>query len=506
MGNLKLKEIKADGWVNDFIGIGNDRDKMSATWFGTGRRISDTELDRIFHGEPVAELLCGKLIKAALAKGFDVHVDTESDMDVEEIERSGAIEKDIHQKLRSLKFSTKYKEAVIWSKVFGASVLVLGADDGGELAEPLNVEKIKTFSHLQIFDRRYVVPIRWYTDFKHEKYGEPEVYRIYSTPSRAPGAIHEGIDVHESRLVVINGTLSSVSWKQEHDGWPQSMLERLDGVLKGWGISWGMLYNLMSDAPQAVYKMQDLIGALEGQNEDVVKTRMQLVDMNRSGARALCVDAETEEFVRADYDWTDIDKPFDLLMHQMAMVMEIPVTILMERSPAGQNATGESDFKNWDDTVTAYQDNEVAPVIEHIVEVYLQSQESPTGGTLPDSWEVSFKPLRKPEPKDESATRKAIAEADKIYYEIGALTPEEIGVSRFTRRGWSMETRIDTEARAQAYELNPYGSEGQDDGAEESGKPGQVAKNAGAEGASTGVQSGSGEDSTGDRQGNQTDA
>jgi hypothetical protein len=56
------------------------------------------------------------------------------------------------------------------------------------------------------------------------------------------------------------------------------------------------------------------------------------------------------------------------------------------------------------------------------------------------------------DPKAEAERRLAVANADQIYFNMGALTPEEIALSRFGERGWQDGYKIDRELREEVLE------------------------------------------------------
>jgi len=210
----------------------------------------------------------------------------------------------------------------------------------------------------------------------------------------------------------------------------------------------------MSDASQAVFKVQGLMSMIAGGQKDVLQTRMQLVDMSRSVARALLLDAEGgEEFERTSSNFTDAQNMLDKFMLRLASAAEMPVTILMGRSPAGENATGESDFRAWYDTIRTAQENDLEPRLSRLVTLLMLSKDGPTGGIVPETWEIRFDPLWQATPEEQATIEKITAEKDKIYLETGVLLPEEVALSRFRSEGWNAETQIDRNVRETLLEI-----------------------------------------------------
>jgi hypothetical protein len=68
----------------------------------------------------------------------------------------------------------------------------------------------------------------------------------------------------------------------------------------------------------------------------------------------------------------------------VAGAADIPATILLGKSPDGMNATGDSDFRAYYDSIGSKQDNELRPLIERVDEVLIPSAlgSRPEGGRL----------------------------------------------------------------------------------------------------------------------------
>lgn len=203
----------------------------------------------------------------------------------------------------------------------------------------------------------------------------------------------------------------------------------------------------MSDASQAVFKLQGLMAMIAGGQKDILQQRLEIVDMSRSVARAVMLDAENEDFDRKPSSFTDAAGMLDKFMLRLASVVDIPVTILMGRSPAGMNATGDSDFQHFYDNVKTAQENDLRPELERAIRLIMLAQDGPTNGKEPAEWTLDFESLWQMTPKERAELEKATADKDKVYLETGVILPEEIALSRFRPDGWSPETNIDRDVR-----------------------------------------------------------
>jgi len=425
---LKKLALRLDGWSNPFTGLGTSRDKASYNTYTGEADLTAEEADALYSSDDMAALICDIMPEEALRQGLTVKAP-----DNPEAERL------LNSRVKDLDIVAKVSDAFIWGNVFGAGVIILGVIDGVEdLTEPLRVDKVTDFKYINVIDKRYISPAKWYRDPMSSNYGRPETYNISITGS---GGSESVLEIHESRLIIAGGVRTSLKQKQGNDGWDISLLQRVNTTLRQFGIGWASLSHLMLDANQGVFKMQGLIDALAEDEQEVIAKRLTLMDMSRSTVRALVLDAETEDFDKPNFSWSGIEKPFELLMYRLAAATRIPVAILMGRSPAGMNATGDSDFRAFYDRVKSFRANRIEPVIQRLVELIAVSE------GLKVDWYIDYPPLWQPTPKEEAEIRKLQSETDRNYIDAAVLLPEEVAISRFTKDGWSPETALDDTAR-----------------------------------------------------------
>lgn len=478
---IAMKSIRQDAWFNPFTGLGTARDKATATAFEADDRLSDDDLENLYNGDDMAAAIADIVPDEMLRQGYDVKIETSAetaeDLEVE-ASKAAEMEKAIKDAAKDLEVQNKFIEVMTWARVFGGSALLLGCDDGARdqgLAEPLDENKITKFDHINVLDKRFMVPNQWYTDPTMPKFGYPKTYIV--TPEAVPVAsiaqiklaienernttFAGAVEVHESRMIIFGGTRTTTRERQRNNGWHRSVLQRVHTVLRQYGIGWSALTHILQDANQAVFKMDGLIDALASRDFDVIQARLELVDMSRSVARSVILDRETEEFERQNFTWSGIEKPFEMLMLRLSAAARMPVTILMAQSPAGMDATGESDIRWFYDTIATKRENDLDPKLSRVHKLIMLAKNGPTNGKEPENWSLTYPSLWQMTPKEEAEVRKMQAEADKIYMEFAAVLPEEIALSRFTPDGWKAETTIDTETRVHMLEsekesaLNP---------------------------------------------------
>lgn len=437
-GPLKTAMMHLDAWNNTFTGLGTTRDKMTFSSFEANTILEDEYLDNLYHGDDMASRSCDTVPEESFRRGFEIKSE---DVDSDTL-------KAINDAISDLNVDAEYVDAGVWARVFGGCVVYIGADDGAKgpmLATPLNETGIRTLDHINVINKRYALPQSWYTDPSNPKFGKPETYMITPTGSGAEVTASTSI-VHETRLIRFDGLRASSYYRQRNNGWGLSLLQRMNQILQDYGMSFQGLAHLLSDANQGVFKMEGLIDALAAQETSLIQGRMQLLDMSRSDVRAVVLDKE-EEFTRQNFNWSGIKDPFSIMMLRLSSAARIPVTVLMGQSPAGMDATGESDLRWFYDQTDAHREKYFEPKLRELIRLITLSREGPTGGKELENYTIYWPSLWQPTEKEQAEIYKVNAEGDQIYMDGGVLIPSEVALSRFTPDGYSTEITIDTKTR-----------------------------------------------------------
>jgi phage-related protein (TIGR01555 family) len=434
---IETTRNRMDSWYNALTGVGSAlRDKQTATYFRAGVRLDYETLELLFHENDVAATIVEALPMDALREGFHLK---SKETDTSDINAA------LKEYQKRLEFQPLLEDCAVWSRLFGGAVLYLGIDDGQDESAEVSMDRIRSIKFCYVIDRRYIQPATWYTDLDSQKFGRPETYRVVFFPSEMATENVNNV-IHESRLIRLEGARTSFTRRLKNFGWSESVLEKVDEVLTQFGSTWMGVSHLMTDAAQAVFKIKNLMDIMSGGGCSTLQSRMEVVEMSRSVARAILVDADLEDFNRVDYGFTGIPEVLEMFFKRLATAAQMPLTRLSGQSPAGMNATGESDIRLWYDRVKQYQGKTLEPAIERFWALLFAASDF-TGGEPPEEWSVAFGRLWQPSDKEQAEIEKIVAEKDKVYIETGVVLPEEVAISRFTARGFSQETQVDLDAR-----------------------------------------------------------
>lgn len=422
-----------DGWWNAATGVGgqNGRGMMS---FGVleGEYLGLQDVEALYNFDGIAARVVDSVPRHSLRQGFTVST---GDSDEETallaaLDDLGAVE--------------MLRRAWTWGRLFGGGAIYIGADDGNAPDEPLDEASLRRVSWLSDVDRRDLYPVDYDNDPDSPRFGQPVTYQM----NRMGGARAVTMLVHHTRLIRFEGVTPTRRRRLQLLGWGDSVLQRCYQELMQARGAFAASGDLVQQSSQGVLKMRGLMDMMASDNDDLVKRRLSLMDRSRSVARSILLDADGEDFGRVDAgSLSGVADIMDRMVNLLASVTDIPVTVLMGQAPAGLNATGDSDIRNWYDALQSEREATLRPRIHRIVRLLMLSREGPTGGAEPDGWRVVLPPLWQSTPAEEADLRAKQAQVDQVYLATQVLTPEEVALSRFRAEGYSTDTSIDLDVR-----------------------------------------------------------
>lgn len=384
---------RADGWTNDLTGIGGARDKVSGTAFSPNGALSYGLLDQLFHNDDVSGKACDLLPRQCLREGFHL-----ADQGLEDA-------------LEELEISSKIRLAWITARAFGGGALV-AEGLSGDPTQPA-VGKATSFRAVDILSLQ---PKTYYTT--GEKLGEPQTYTFNSF--NAGVVSNASVEIHESRIIKAPGALTLPRRRVALGYWDDSVLQRAYWIVQAYGLTWASIVHILQDVAQGVYAIKDLYNMLVSGNKELLLERMKVIDEQRSSARMILTDAEHEKFERVQTPITGVAELLDRVTERLASAFETPLTILMGSSPAGMNATGESDLEIWYAKCREHQRETVTPMLRKAARLIGAEKLG----------KVTYPPLWFPSAKEVAEERYIVAKAVKIYYDMGTVLPDEV------RKSW----------------------------------------------------------------------
>lgn len=483
-----------DSFRNAITGIGTSRDKREGGHI-KAQNITKENAEELYRSSDLGGVLVEALPDEMTREGWVVNIEGEPEL-----------QEDVNAYIEGLGFAERLKEALYWSRQHGGAGILVGADDGAiDLGQPLDLDRISTIQFFTTLTRWELYPMYYYGDPLAPKYGHPSVFylqQLFGLPQEiadvgghmggafipqsnsmmammlnypevtlkatAKGYEGRGVlsgkagslittaqplrTVHESRFLLFDGVPVTRTQRVRNNGWGDSVFTRVYEVLRDYDLSWGGVCNLLQDYAQGVYNIQGLADLMTGNDDGVIAARAQLLDLTRSLARAIVLDAGSkdvppESFHREVTPLTGLADIMQQLALRLATAARMPVSLLLGQAPSGLNATGDSDIRWYYDRIKSKQNEQLTPVIKRLMKIVFATKDGPTKGKEPKNWSITHNSLWQLGNLEEAQRRFQIAQADNLYAQMGAVTPSEIGIERFGGDKYNSELHIDADAR-----------------------------------------------------------
>lgn len=293
-------------------------------------------------------------------------------------------------KLQKVERRTKTRAGILqglkWGRLFGGGaciIIIKGHED--RLDTPLDLADVMPGSY------KGLIPLdRWsgitptadlIDDLSSPDFGLPEGYRV----TLQNGTVFE---IHSSRVLRFQGR-DLPSWEKAAEmQWGVSEIEIVfDELRKRDNTSFNIaglvfLANIrVLTLPNIAESLALAPGQVQQQLYNILEAQNRI--MSSMGMMVLPKDGQ---FNTHAYSFSGLNEIYESFMLDCAGAAEIPVTKLFGRSPAGMNATGESDLQNYYDGIEQKQEADLRPQLEKLLPIICTS----TFGAVPDDLDFKF--------------------------------------------------------------------------------------------------------------------
>lgn len=435
---------RTDSFLSTVTGIGmKGRDKRESFGFvpRNFENLSYAHLDDFYTQVDVFSRICNQAPMDSLKRGYTLQSDEDNIAD---------LSTDFFKYLSKVKCNQSLKRAMQLARAYGGAACYLLIDDGLKQDQPVDETKIKSFLGIKVIDANDIRPVTFENDPLTGRHGEPVLFEIEKRRMDGTSEITTGEKerIHWTRIIDFYGdTTAPKRVRAKYRGWGPSLLALIYDPLRDYLIAWAATGSLMVDMQQTIYKLLGLAELIKkkGSDEQVMARLLQL-DYQRSVVRGVAMDAEKESMDRLGTSLDNVPQTLDKYESRVSASSRYPVTVLFGRSPAGLNATGESDIRIYYDVLAEMQEDILRPALQRILRYICLAQDGPTAGS-PINIDVDFVPLVAPTELETLQARKIQAEIDEIYVVNQIARPVEIAESRFGGDEYSFDTKIDLDLR-----------------------------------------------------------
>ncbi len=420
---VELEELKRnDGWANLLVGLGSKMDKRDKTKYGVHPCLSDEELHNIYLGEGIGARIVDVVADDMTREWIDLA--PEDSEDKAEEERAEEIEKF----LEDLGAETAFNTALKWKRLYGGSLIIIGAQDGQLMADPLRTNAIRLIDGLKVVDRTDVLisSSEFQTDPSKPGFGQP--IRFYVCFHVGASDIYQM--VHVSRCIILKGKPishnASKYFSIEQRFWGMSELQPVYESLRDFGGISDSIANILYELIIGKFQMEGLAEKLATGQEKQVMDRVMIISMMKSIIHGVLLDKD-ENYTRDAASLAGIADVMDKYMMKVSGTSGIPLTRLFGRQATGMNNKGEAEEGIYYDMVRSKQKTELKPSLNTLIELVKAWKKNKL------SVLIKFNPLFQLTEKEQAEVKKTEAEAAaqkanmyNTYLTANVLTQEDV--------------------------------------------------------------------------------
>lgn len=424
---------RADSWYNNRLGYGTSDDPTTALQFQAPDRIAAVDLEAYYTGDSLAHKIVSAIVDDAARQGWQLTSESQP-----------AIAEKIHNKMQSL---WDYQSRIMqWGKearLYGGVGVFVRASDNTEWTDgaPLRPESVQKLCGFDLLRPRDLQDESTDTDPLSRNFGKPLTYQIHL--QHPNGATYTGHNIHHSRVIRIDHgiKLTERIRRNKNDLFSESVLLPVLCEIERYRTAFAAINSMMSNASQPVYKIKNLLSILSTEGgEALLRERFNVIETVRSTLHAILLDSDGEDFMRVATPMSELANLIDRYMLAIAQAAGMPLTRLFGMSPAGLNATGDADIRQWYDTVQAYRELHLEPLIKQFINFASMDPNCPD---IPEDCQIAWPSLWQLSPTELAAVRQQVATADVAYVNSGVFSAEEIALVRSQENGWALDVQLD---------------------------------------------------------------
>ncbi|MFB8927125.1 anti-CBASS protein Acb1 family protein [Xanthomonas arboricola pv. juglandis] len=434
----KLAARITDGLVNLVANLGTARDKAAATHYGLPM-LTEVDACNAYRGTWLAR----KIIDIPALDSCRNWRTWNADQN--QISAIEAEEKRLGLQVKLLEAHTK-------ARLFGGAAIYIGTGDSRPDL-PLDPARIQKggIRHLNVVTRKYLQSGERDRDPESPSYGKPAFYTMTSSTGQ--------VEIHPSRLIVLQGAHKPDDDIDIGDGWGDSVLMAIMDEIKRADSTSANIASLVFEAKVDVIKIPNFMARMSDPiYEAQILQRLQLAAMAKGINGTLVMDTE-EAYEQKSATFTGLTDVLLAFMQLVSGAADIPVTRLLGQSPGGLNASGETDIRNYYDRIRAGQELTLGPALSITDECLIRS----ALGTRPADVFYSWRSLWQTSDTERATNGKTTADTIKTLADTKLIPDDvlaEVAVNMLTEAGVApgLESAMDDFTRA-----NPDWQEDQDE-------------------------------------------
>lgn len=357
-------------------------------------------------------------------EGIELYLDEDEGDSEERLEQLEILNK----RLDELKLTSALKDAMIKNLLFGGSLLYYQIGDtteGEELAVPLRLSEVKIskrekyrLTRLVSIEPYFCVPL----SFNAVNPISPDWYNPEYT-------MVIGQKIHRSRYERVVYNKAPVMYLPKYNFFGIPLVQQVEEYVLRFEKTTTYINEIMQRMRTMVLKtnLGDFSEDSGKEQSEMLaeaqsfNARLSLMAEQGSNIGIAVIDQETEDLTELNSSLSELANIMSSMAEQMCIVPKIPATRLLGISPQGMNATGESDMKNYYNTIAQIQEYNLRGPIQKVLDILCVEQ----FGEIDHDIKFRFRPLQSLGDQELSELRNSEINQVSALFSAGLITKEE---------------------------------------------------------------------------------
>jgi uncharacterized protein len=374
---------KGKAWVDDSyqnlmarVGLGAGNQAGGGYAFDNISR-NRTTLEAAYQSNWVAATAVDVVAEDMTREGIDV----KTSLDPDELDK-------ITQAMDNMGLWDALCDTIKWSRLYGGALAVI-LIDGQDNGTPLRLDTIgkDQFKGLLVLDRWLVQPtLQQLVCTYGEGFGMPKFYDVV-----ADGLALRRQRIHHSRVIRIDGVDLPYWRKTAENLWGASVLEKMWDRIVAFDSATMGASQLVYKAHLRTVKLPDLRLAITmgGPSMEAVVKHLEMIRTFQTNEGLTVLDA-SDTFETSTYTFAGLSDMLLQFGQQISGALQIPLVRLFGQSPAGLNASGDSDLKTYHDNIKRQQERKLRSGVAKLLDVVSRSV---LGAPIPEGTTFTFTSL-----------------------------------------------------------------------------------------------------------------
>lgn len=309
------------------------------------------------------------------------------------------------------KIQQKKRQALSWSRLDGEAFIYF--DIGDDPTKELSVDRVgaDALRFVNVLRKRNVNKGQLISDPLSEFYGKPEYYEVTGQSG--------SVRIHPSRIVHF------IASQNPETGEGQSVLNYLLPPIIAAETARDNVVALVTEAlinAIGVEGLMDNVG--DPETESLIVQRYNLMSNLKATNKTLIYDKDKEQFDRKPASFATLPDVIEAMRREASAAIGRPYSLMFGRA-SGLGTNGDSEVREYYDTISTMQRNEIQPECEMLDEVVIRS----SLGSRPPEIYIEWSSLWETSDQEKANISKTYAEAAKTAVDAGIMVPNMLTTS-----------------------------------------------------------------------------